>query len=80
MCFNALMTKNSPPHRLVGVTAFIVLFLGLLFGLLIILGIWTDFEGKHFGKSVATVFVLFFLSVVTHNVVKGYYGLPKDEV
>jgi hypothetical protein len=74
------MAQNSPPNRVVGITAFIVMFFGLLFGFLIILGIWTDFKGENFAKSVATVFVLFFLSVVTHNVVKGYYGVPKDEV
>jgi hypothetical protein len=74
------MAQNSPPKRVVGLTALIVMFLGFVLGGLLILGIWTDFKREVYWKSVATVFILFFLSIVTHSVVKGYYGLPPDRL
>ena len=74
------MAQNNPPRRIVGITALLVMFLGFVLGGLLILGIWTDFQREVYWKAVATVFVLFFLSIVTHGVVKGYYGLPPDKL
>lgn len=42
-----------------------------LLAVAIIVGIWCEFESEVLWKSIATLFVLFFLSVLTHAIMQG---------
>ena len=37
----------------------------------LIVGIWFEFESEILWKSIATIFVLFFLSALTHAIMQG---------
>jgi hypothetical protein len=66
-------------RKLFAISAVIFIGLGVALAGAIIVGIWSDFESPVIGKSIGTIFVLFFLSGVLHVVAKGMCEEPKDK-
>ena len=65
--------------RLSAVSAVVFIGLGVVFAGSLIVGIWSDFETPAIWKAIASTFVLFFLSGVSHSVAKGMADRPKDQ-
>jgi hypothetical protein len=74
------MTDDPSGKRFLAVSAITVVFLGMTLAFLVIVGIWTDFQGKSFGKWIGTLSVLFLLSIVLHHVAKGCCDGPKAKL
>ena len=63
--------------RLIVISGLVLIALGVALALVTILGIWSSFEDPLFGKTIATLTVLFFLSAFLHLVAKGICEEPK---
>jgi ABC-type polysaccharide/polyol phosphate export permease len=73
------MNDNASSRRLLGVAAIISVFFGLLLTLVVIMAIWTEFKGENTGKWVATLSVLFLVSLLLFNVARGYCDPAKPK-
>jgi len=65
--------------RLMVISSVVLIALGVALALVTIVGIWSGFEEPWFGKTIATLTVLFFLSAFLHLVAKGICEEPKKK-